>query len=324
MGWLDSILDTTPGGWLSVAGGALSAYGALKGGSDSASYYSALAAIDRQNAAIQKQNTDLSISEKTATAGWNLQAADINLANAGYQEDYDTIVAENEKGYNYYMSALTRNQEAETIDVATGLKAGEEDVAQKTEALSQTTATQTYDEKMDTLRHVVAETAAKGGASGFNVNAGSFMSALNDEVRLGDISNTSTMQNAFASAALQKESSDLTSEANYKNRMIAAQGMEGTALKYDLSGKINLEQEKLASEIYGSAEDKYGISKEQYDYSMDEAKTMGILNTQQYGVNMDRANLTEKQGANAQTSSYWAGGGALVSSFAKAYYGIRI
>ena len=190
---------------------------------------------------------------------------------------------------------------------------------------------------MDTLRHVVAETAAKGGASGFNINAGSFMSALNDEMRIGYISNTGTLQTALASAALQRESSDLTSEANFKNRMLTAQGMEGTALKYDLSGKINLEQEKLADSQFGLAQERFGIAggimnlaNETYGLAGTEHTfetglntNLGILNEQRYGLNMNRANLTETQGKNARESSYWAAGGALVSSFAKAYYGIR-
>lgn len=349
MGWLDSIGNWGAGSWLSVIGGGLSAYGAIRGGQDASSYYSQLADIQQQNAAIQRTNAgidranaDLTISEKAARAQWGIDAAQIDLENATAQTGFKTIVAQNEAAFNAYMAALTRRQAAEYADIAMGEKigqekiiAGETGVIEDTAALRKQTAQQAYDEKMDLVRHQVAETAARGGKGGFKINAGSFMSALRDTTSMGDLSATGTRESAFKAADINREAALLGTEkdllnvdTSYRKAMQTAEGMEGTAQRYDLGGKINLEEIKLANALWGGAAKQYGVSKDQYDFIMGQIPTMRGLNEQRYGSAMSQADIaaqqagiTAQQGRNAQQGSYWGAAGSLISGFARAYYG---
>jgi len=338
--------------YLIAAGGILSAYGAIKSGSNAEEYYSQLASIEEQNAAIEMENARLAAREREARANWeytaagitkqraaiSYEAAGIDLENARYLTEYKVWEANQEALYNDYMAKLTRRQEAETIDIASHVYEGEKEFAEEREAIKKDEAQQSYDTKIDTLRHVIAETAAKGGKSGFNINAGSFMSALRDQTSIGDMYATGAKDIAFRSAELATDESLLSAETNYKQRMMAAEGLEGTAVRYDLAGKINLESAKLAEalygleegkyglagQIYGLAEQGYGLAGQEYNFNIGQAKNIENLATQRYGINMQRAGITRQQGSNAKAGSYYAAGGALFGaahSFGKAYYG---
>jgi hypothetical protein len=310
--------------WILIGGGGiLSAWGQLKAGSDAESYYSQLADIQSQNAAIDKANADMATSATEARATWAEQAGDIDLENQAFMTEYKTVVAQNEKAFNDYMAALTRRQEAEVIDIAAGVYAGEKEIAEETEVLKQKDAQLAYDEKMDQVRHIVAETAARGGKGGFKINAGSFMSALRDQTSIGDMYATGARESAFEMASINKESAILNADTSYKQRMMTAEGMEGTALRYDLAGKINLEEEKLAGALFGGAVKTHGISESAYDFIMGQSAAQRILNEQRYGINVNQADITRRQGESAKEGSYYGAGGSLLNAFGRALYGAK-
>ena len=106
------------------------------------------------------------------------------------------------------------------------------------QAVSQTTgqAERTYSETVTELRRKAAAMEAKGGASGFRVSAGSFMPAIAQEYAYGE------------------------TEAE-KARQATIAGGELKGNQYRLSGKINLEEEKLARAGYNVASE-YSLLKE--------------------------------------------------------------
>jgi len=121
-------------------------------------------------------------------------------------------------------------------------------LAEQTIKSTEAAAGQTYDETVNALRRKAASSIAKGGASGFNINAGSFQTAVGDEYGYG------------------------VGEAEKTWQLAVDQGYVKSQ-QYDLAGKINLEEEKLAQAGYGVA--------------------------------MGKASLLEASGEQARIGSYW-------------------
>ncbi len=296
--WMSSILP-----WLNLGGAALSAYGGYKAGQDAGDYYDRLAGIQQTNADIAAANRQLTIDRTARRTQYDLDYADIMYENAGARYAHDEAVLANEKAFNDYMAALSTRHAAEISDIATKVFAGEKAVAEEVEEVRQTDATRAYDEKMDTVRHLVAETAAKGGRSGFNINAGSFLSALSDQVGVSDRYATGARESAFDVARLNKEASLLSSESTYRKGILSAENEAAQAERYTLSGKINLEDLKLAGAIYGGAGKIHGLAQGQYDFDMGQIGTMRGLSDQQYGVDVSQAGLTRSRASDARSGS---------------------
>lgn len=309
--WLD---------WLNFGASAVSAWGGWKAGQDAGDYYSTLADIQGQNAAISKANRDLALDYKGKKEAWDLAYADIDYANAGARYEHDLAVLENEEKFNAYMEALAYRHSAEIADIAKGTYVGEKKIAEEAETLRQTTATQTYDQEMDRVRHIVAETSAKGAKSGFKINAGSFMSALSDETGIANLYATGTRESAFEAARLNKESSILSAEGTYRRGMMSAEDMTATGERYALAGKINLEDEKLAGALYGGAGERRRIAGEQYDFGMGQIGSYRTLSDQAYGLDMQTAGLTRRRASDVREGS-WFNAAIPFIKFANAMYG---
>lgn len=333
MGWAD---------WLTVGGGLVSAWGAIRGGEEAEDYYSQAAAIQRQNAAITRQNNLWNAQAIANQATWDKEKAGIDYERAAiayqwaeYETAYKVFQAEEEARFDAYMAALARQQGEDayktTVDIATGLYKGEKEVAADREAVAKDKAKLEYDQKMDTLRHVVAETAAKGGKSGFQINAGSFMSALRDQTAYGTGIYTEERRLADTSAELDTKATLLNADADFRMRMLNAQtglqNKEADALRYDMQGKIALEGGKLAQlglglagDTFGLAGKQYGIAEQQYAWGMDRSRFLTNQAQNAYGIDMAQAGLTETRGRQAKDASWWQAGGALLSSWAKTQY----
>ncbi len=161
--------------------------------------------------------------------------------------DYSTAKAEYEAAQNAALAESTRETAAATKTTA--------------EAAAETT----YGTSIDTYKKKLAAAIAKGSSAGFNINAGSYLSALTQDY---DISAGVAAQNL--------EQAGQTSETAYATA-------EARAKTYDVAGKINLEEEKLALSTYGSA--------------------------------MQSASLLRESGKQAETGSYWT----MAAQAAKAY-----
>lgn len=334
MGWAD---------WLTITGGAVSAWGAIKGGQEADEYYTQAAAIQRQNANIQRQNNIWQAEAVANQAQWEKDKADIDYQRAAisyqwaeYETAYKIFQAEEEARFDAYMAALSRQQGEDiyntTVDIATGLYQGEKAVAKEREGLAKEKATLEYEQKMDTLRHVVAETAAKGGKSGFQINAGSFMSALRDQTAYGTGIYSTERRISDEAAELDTKATLMNADAEFRTRLLNAetgrQNKEADAMRYDLSGKIALEGGKLAAlglglagETFGLAGKAYGIAEEQYGWGMDRSRFLKGQAEQVYGSDMAQAGLTEGRGRSARNASWIVAAGNFLSAFGKQRYG---
>lgn len=337
MGWTDWL------SYLPIVSGGVSAWGALKSGGDAEEYYSQSAAIQRQNAAITRQNNLWNAQAIANQATWDKEKAGIDYERAAiayqwaeYETAYKVFQAEEESRFDAYMAALARQQGEDayktTVDIATGLYKGEKEVAADREAVAKDKAKLAYEEKMDTLRHVVAETAAKGGKSGFQINAGSFMSALRDQTAYGTGIYTEERRLADTSAELDTKATMLNADADFRMRMLnattAQQNKEADALRYDMQGKIALEGGKLAQlglglagETFGLAGKQYGIAEEQYAWGMDRSRFLTNQAENAYGVDMAQANLTQGQAGRARSNSWINAGASILGGLTSYYYG---
>lgn len=312
MGWAD---------WLTVAGGLVGAWGAYQGGREAEDYYNQAANIQRRNADIQRQNDIWAAQAVAQQAEWDRRKAQIDYARAEiayqwaeYETAYKLFQSDEEARFDAYMADLNRHQAEVVFE-------GEKDIAEKREALAKDTATQAYEEKMDTLRHIVAETAALGGKSGFQINAGSFMSALKDQTAYGTGIYTETRRIADETAELSTQESLLRAQTARENRLAEAE-------RYDLAGKIALESGKLASlglgmagEQLGLAGRLYGLAEEQYGYGMDRSRFLAGQAENVYGINMAQAGMTEGRGRSARRASWITAGAQLLSAFGRSRYG---
>ena len=133
---------------------------------------------------------------------------------ADRQAEIDRRVAENQSKFVIWKSeqeaAMNSYLEGEVRDF-TAAKAGLE-----------------YETTVNELRRNAACTVAKGGASGFRISAGSFLSTVGDEYSYGE-----------GIAAREQD--------------LALRAAEPDAKKYNLAGKINLEEAKLARAGYDTA-----------------------------------------------------------------------
>lgn len=325
-GWTD---------WLYGAASVVSAWGAISGAKDTSDYYTQAAEITKQNAAITKQTSIWAAETEKQKTDWETEEAAIAYSKAGiseqwaeYEYAYKTKVSELEYKYNDYMTELYAAQAAEETQLAEITYAQETETAEETEATAAEAAQLDYDEKMDTLRHNVAETSAKGGASGFVINSGSFLSALKGVTDTGEYYYGKTKELAEETAATKEESSLSSAETTYKKSLLSADLTEAASQKYELAGKINLEEEKLYASELGLSQSIYDLAGETYDIATKKQTYAGTTYSRAlaaaentYGVNMANASLLNERASSSSTAGYWSAASSILNAWKVLQYG---